>query len=75
MDFQTVVDDLMGTRPATQSPGVEVKPQWLARRAAYLRLNAIHSGAVRCPLCRQTVGQGTRRRRLRGLLRLRRPRV
>ncbi len=75
MDFEIVVNELTGTKTAPQSPGADVKPQWLARRAAYLRLNAIHSGAVRCPMCRQTVGEGTRRRRLRGLLRLRRSQV
>jgi hypothetical protein len=64
MDVQPIINDITGGTPQPQPKSFEVKPQWLLRRAAYLRANAIHQQG--------TVGRVGRRARRRGLFRLRR---
>ena len=54
-----VVQDLIGSVSHAPAAGPQGKPYWLARRAALIRANALHSGAVRL--------EGPRRRSRRGL--------
>jgi hypothetical protein len=60
MDELRVVQDLIGGMPDAPAVGPQGKPQWLARRAAIIRVNALHSGAVRL--------ERPRRKSRRGLL-------
>ena len=62
MDLQPILHDITGGGPQTQPKTFEVKPQWLLRRAAYLRANAIQQ--------RNAADRGGRRERRRGLFRL-----
>ncbi len=60
MDELRVVQDLIGSVPDAPAVGPQGKPQWLARRAAIIRVNALYSGEVRL--------ERPRRRTRRGLL-------
>ncbi len=62
MDLQPILNDVTAGGPQMQPKTFEVKPQWLLRRAAYLRANAIQQ--------RLTADRGSRRERRRGLFRL-----
>ena len=47
MDELRVVQDLVGSVSHVPMAGPQSQPYWLARRAGVIRVNALHSGAVR----------------------------